>query len=137
MRSGRILSLTVFFATALTPCVAKIRSHHRSTSSKQVKAAAKHTGQRSIDDERATQIQQALVHSGYMTESSGHWDAATESAMQKFQADNGWQTKLMPDSRAIIKLGLGPSQVSSVPSVNNVSTAQTIADSSTENLSQR
>jgi hypothetical protein len=30
--------------------------------------------------------------------------------MQKFQSDNGWQTKLMPDSRAIIKLGLGPSQ---------------------------
>ncbi len=28
--------------------------------------------------------------------------------MQKFQSDNGWQTKLMPDSRAIIKLGLGP-----------------------------
>jgi len=28
--------------------------------------------------------------------------------MQKFQADQGWQTKLMPDSRAIKKLGLGP-----------------------------
>jgi hypothetical protein len=30
--------------------------------------------------------------------------------MQKFQEDNGWQTKLIPDSRAIIKLGLGPAQ---------------------------
>ncbi len=30
------------------------------------------------------------------------------AAMQKLQADNGWQTKLVPDSRAIIKLGLGP-----------------------------
>jgi hypothetical protein len=28
--------------------------------------------------------------------------------MQKYQADNGWQTKLMPDSRALLKLGLGP-----------------------------
>jgi hypothetical protein len=28
--------------------------------------------------------------------------------MQKFQADHGWQTKLTPDSRALIKLGLGP-----------------------------
>jgi hypothetical protein len=28
--------------------------------------------------------------------------------MEKFQADNGWQTKKVPDSRAIIKLGLGP-----------------------------
>jgi hypothetical protein len=29
--------------------------------------------------------------------------------MEKLQADNGWQTKLVPDSRAIIKLGLGSS----------------------------
>ena len=28
--------------------------------------------------------------------------------MQKYQADHGWQTKLMPDSRALKKLGLGP-----------------------------
>jgi hypothetical protein len=34
--------------------------------------------------------------------------------MQKFQSDNGWQTKLVPDSRAIIKLGLGPSQDSNL-----------------------
>ncbi len=27
--------------------------------------------------------------------------------MQKYQADQGWQTKLMPDSRALKKLGLG------------------------------
>lgn len=72
-------------------------------------SSAKHTsGQHSIDDARAAQIQTALVHSGYMTEPSGHWDTATETAMRKFQSDNGWQTKLMPDSRAIIKLGLGP-----------------------------
>jgi hypothetical protein len=58
--------------------------------------------------------------------------------MQKFQADNGWQTKLMPDSRAIIKLGLGPSQASSVPTAKTVSASQTVADTSAEvNLSQR
>jgi len=34
--------------------------------------------------------------------------------MQKFQEDNGWQTKLIPDSRAIIKLGLGPAQDSAL-----------------------
>jgi peptidoglycan hydrolase-like protein with peptidoglycan-binding domain len=52
-----------------------------------------------------------LIKSGYLTgEASGHWDAGTEAAMQKFQSDNGWQTKLIPDSRAIIKLGLGPTQ---------------------------
>ena len=62
-----------------------------------------------MDDERAAQIQSALIHAGYMTgDASGHWDSGTEAAMQKFQSDNGWQTKLIPDSRAIIKLGLGP-----------------------------
>ncbi len=70
--------------------------------------SVKTVGQRSIDDSRASQIQAALVKSGYLTVPSGHWDSDTSAAMQKFQADNGWQTKLVPDSRAIIKLGLGP-----------------------------
>jgi len=82
--------------------------------SKRKPTAKRVSGQRSIDDSRATEIQDALVRSGYMTEPTGHWDSATQSAMQKFQSDNGWQTKLMPDSRAIIKLGLGPSQTTSI-----------------------
>ncbi|WP_420239567.1 peptidoglycan-binding domain-containing protein [Telmatobacter bradus] len=66
-------------------------------------------GQQGIDPERATQIQQALIREHYLTgEASGHWDSDTAAAMQKFQADQGWQTKLMPDSRALKKLGLGP-----------------------------
>jgi len=78
---------------------------------KRSKSATKPTRQRGIDDARATQIQTSLIKSGYLTgEASGHWDAGTEAAMQKFQSDNGWQTKLIPDSRAIIKLGLGPAQ---------------------------
>lgn len=28
--------------------------------------------------------------------------------MQRYQADQGWQSKTIPDSRALIKLGLGP-----------------------------
>ena len=32
----------------------------------------------------------------------------TKSAMEHFQAANGWQNKTVPDSRALIKLGLGP-----------------------------
>ena len=59
--------------------------------------------------ERATEIQTALIKKGYLTgEPSGTWDAQTVSAMQKLQADNGWQSKVTPDSRALIKLGLGP-----------------------------
>jgi peptidoglycan hydrolase-like protein with peptidoglycan-binding domain len=55
------------------------------------------------------EIQQALIREHYMTgEPNGDWDATTQAAMQKFQADNGWQTRLMPDSRALKKLGLGP-----------------------------
>jgi hypothetical protein len=65
--------------------------------------------QRAMDDDRATQIQTALIKSGYLSGApSGHWDATSEAAMEKLQADNGWQTKLVPDSRALIKLGLGP-----------------------------
>jgi peptidoglycan hydrolase-like protein with peptidoglycan-binding domain len=83
-------------------------SHTKSRSSKP--APKRTSGQRSIDDSRATEIQTALIHSGYLSgQASGHWDSQTEAAMQKFQSDNGWQTKLIPDSRAIIKLGLGPS----------------------------
>ena len=60
-------------------------------------------GQRAIAPERATQIQTALIHQNYLTGSpSGQWDSQTEAAMQKYQADHGWQTKLTPDSRALI-----------------------------------
>jgi hypothetical protein len=67
-------------------------------------------GQQSIQPDRAMEIQQALVREHYLTsdEASGQWDATTQAAMQKYQADQGWQTKLMPDSRALKKLGLGP-----------------------------
>ncbi|HEX4581109.1 MAG TPA: peptidoglycan-binding domain-containing protein [Acidobacteriaceae bacterium] len=70
-------------------------------------------GQRGIAPERATQIQSALIREKYLTGSpSGQWDSETEAAMLKFQADHGWQTKLTPDSRALIALGLGPSTAS-------------------------
>ena len=66
-------------------------------------------GQQAIAPERVTQIQQALISAHYLTgEADGSWDSHTVAAMQKFQADNNWQTKLMPDSRALMKLGLGP-----------------------------
>ena len=66
-------------------------------------------GQQAIEPERVTQIQQALIREHYLnTPADGKWDATTVAAMQKYQADHGWQTKLMPDSRALLKLGLGP-----------------------------
>ncbi len=62
-----------------------------------------------MSTERATEIQSALIQRGYLTgEPTGTWDSSSIAAMQKLQGDNGWQTKLVPDSRALIKLGLGP-----------------------------
>ena len=115
MRFGRpLLSSVLLLATAL-PCSAFTHARRGPTSPKlfhkRSKSATKLAAQRGIDDTRATQIQTSLIKSGYLSgEASGHWDAGTQAAMQKFQSDNGWQTKLIPDSRAIIKLGLGPAQ---------------------------
>jgi hypothetical protein len=65
-------------------------------------------GQQAIQSSRVTEIQEALIRQHYMTgEATGEWDATTQAAMQKYQSDQGWQTKLMPDSRALKKLGLG------------------------------
>ena len=66
-------------------------------------------GQQAIEPSRVTEIQQALIREHYLSgEANGQWDAATKAAMEKYQADQGWQTKLTPDSRALKKLGLGP-----------------------------
>lgn len=66
-------------------------------------------GQQKIDPQRAHDIQEALIRSHYMSGSpTGKWDDTSQKAMEKFQADNGWQHKTIPDSRALIKLGLGP-----------------------------
>ena len=69
------------------------------------------TGQRVMDSSRAMEIQQALIQAHYLSGSpTGQWDADTQAAMLKYQTDNGWQSKITPDSRALIKLGLGPKQ---------------------------
>ncbi len=67
-------------------------------------------GQQAITSDRTREIQQALIREHYLQgEPTGEWDSRTKAALAKFQHDNGWQTKLVPDSRALIKLGLGPS----------------------------
>jgi peptidoglycan hydrolase-like protein with peptidoglycan-binding domain len=115
MKFGKAFLSSALLLSASLPCLASTHARRGPTSpkmfNKRSKSAPKPTAQRGIDDTRATQIQTSLIKSGYLTgEASGHWDAGTEAAMQKFQSDNGWQTKLIPDSRAIIKLGLGPAQ---------------------------
>ena len=113
MRSGSLFCGLILVSAAL-PSFAYSHSRRGPTSqhsfSKHAnKPVARPTGQRTIDDSRATQIQTALTTAGYMQgEPTGHWDTSTQAAMQRYQSDHGWQTKLIPDSRAIIKLGLGP-----------------------------
>jgi hypothetical protein len=80
--------------------------HHRRRSRR---GAWKRRGQQAILPDRAREIQEALIRENYLTgEPSGKWDARTRDAMTRYQADNGWQSKVTPDSRALIKLGLGP-----------------------------
>jgi len=68
-------------------------------------------GQQKIDSDRAETIQEALIREHYLSgEPTGTWNQASEDAMRRYQADNGWQSKTVPDSRALIKLGLGPSK---------------------------
>ena len=79
----------------------------RSSRKKSVRAR----GQQKIDSERAQAIQEALIREHYLSgEATGTWNQASEEAMRRYQADQGWQSKTVPDSRALIKLGLGPSK---------------------------
>lgn len=93
-------------------------SHHSAThktsaksskhSSKQSVTAHSH-GQRTIGEERTREIQSALIREHYLNgDATGVWDAQSKDAMTRYQQANGWQTKVTPDSRALIKLGLGP-----------------------------
>ncbi len=91
----------------------KSASTHTTSSGKHSshKKSAKTRGQQKIDSERAQAIQEALIREHYLTgEASGTWNQASEEAMRRYQADHGWQSKTVPDSRALIKLGLGPSK---------------------------
>ena len=100
-----------------THATAKHTTTHKSTAqttakskSARGKKVSKKRGQQAIDSERARQIQTALIREHYMQGNpSGTWDSATQAAMQRYQADQGWQSKTTPDARALIKLGLGPS----------------------------
>jgi hypothetical protein len=79
-------------------------------SSSRKKKTARTRGQQKIDSERAQSIQEALIREHYLNgEATGTWNQASEDAMRRYQSDHGWQSKTVPDARALIKLGLGPS----------------------------
>lgn len=118
-RTVLVLISFALWLCSLPGAQGRTSAHRTSAVSKSAKASkkAKRTrshrvrGQKKIDGDRTRQIQQALADAHYLPgPPSGKWDAATEDALRRFQADQGWQTKVVPDSRALIKLGLGPSQ---------------------------
>ena len=111
--------------TAATPVTKKTSTHssanssangsaihnssvHQSRSAHRKKSSRKR-GQQAIDSSRTREIQAALIREHYLEgQPSGTWDSASQSAMKRYQADHGWQSKTTPDSRALIQLGLGP-----------------------------
>lgn len=87
----------------------KTSKHHSRSRRHGKKTSWKRHGQQQIAPDRTREIQTALIREHYLTgEPSGEWDTRTQAAMVKYQSDNGWQSKVTPDSRALIKLGLGP-----------------------------
>jgi peptidoglycan hydrolase-like protein with peptidoglycan-binding domain len=122
------MSVVLFGVLAALPAFATTTHHHTAGSKhlthhghkKAASASHRMHGQQSIDSARVTEIQQALIREHYLSgEATGAWDAGTKAAMQKYQADQGWQTKLMPDSRALKKLGLGPDYSNAINAKNS------------------
>jgi peptidoglycan hydrolase-like protein with peptidoglycan-binding domain len=98
-------------STAQHATVKKASSSHKSKGKvrKTRSRAWKRHGQQGMDSQRVRQIQTALIRERYLNgEPTGVWDQRSKQAMTRYQADNGWQAKVTPDSRALIKLGLGP-----------------------------
>ena len=84
-------------------------THKATRKGKRARKASWRRGQQKIDPKRAREIQEALIREHYMQgNASGIWDQTSQKAMVRYQAENGWQTKTVPDARALIKLGLGP-----------------------------
>lgn len=100
--------------SASAPATAVAVTPHKTAPAKRRKSTRsvpRSRGQQKIDAKRTEEIQQALIREHYMNgEASGVWNDETEQALRRYQTDNKWQTKTVPDARALIKLGLGPDQ---------------------------
>jgi peptidoglycan hydrolase-like protein with peptidoglycan-binding domain len=127
-------ALLLLSSLAITPAFgsrthrAPTSGHSRVTSSKKGRKVARIHGQRTIDSNRAVEIQKALIQKNYLKGApTGQWDSQTQVAMQKYQSDHGWQTKLMPDSRALISLGLGPNHAAD-PAIAHTAAPASVPD---------
>lgn len=135
LRTCQVLLLGTFLLAS--PAFATTHTHKPATSSHHRHRRHTHVvkGQRQIEPDRAREIQEALIREHYLpSPASGQWDSTTEAAMQKYQADHGWQTKLTPDSRALIKLGLGPKPDGIQPAVAPVAASAAAQPDSSANV---
>jgi len=99
--------LGLLMATGMAYAKTPSKSKRHATTAKSGKVRKR--GQRAMDPSRVREIQAALIREKFLEgQPNGIWDQRSKDAMQKFQGANGWQTKMVPDSRALIKLGLGP-----------------------------
>src|ERR1017187_5354382 len=79
------------------------KTYTASTGKRTSRRKSKRTrGQQKIDSERAQAIQEALIREHYLSgEATGTWNQASEEAMRRYQADQGWPSKdhlLNPES---------------------------------------
>jgi hypothetical protein len=126
---------------------ASTAAQSKSKRSRKSAASRRLRGQQKIDRQRALEIQEALIREHYLTgKPTGVWNDATQQAMQRYQADNNWQSKSTPDARALIKLGLGPdhqhllnpeSAMTSQPQTTQGTSASTPANPSDSTKQQR
>lgn len=114
LNCSRLFICLFAFVLAAAPSFATTK-HKKKTPGKSHAAPVKRAGawkahgQHEIEGDRAREIQEALIRENYLSGSAtGVWDGQTKAAMAKYQADHGWQSKRIPDARALIKLGLGP-----------------------------
>jgi hypothetical protein len=106
---NRLLSLflCLLILTGITYAKTPAKSKKHATAAKSSKVRKR--GQKAMAPARVREIQAALIREKFLDgRPNGVWDQRSKDAMQKFQGANGWQTKMVPDSRALIKLGLGP-----------------------------
>jgi hypothetical protein len=111
--AATMLSCALIPASAQSTSDTTTPKPHKTTAkrSSHKKKSTRTRGQQKIDSERARSIQEALIREHYLTgEATGTWNQSSEDAMRRYQADHGWQSKTVPDSRALISLGLGPSK---------------------------
>lgn len=116
---------------------AKSTSSHKGKKSRAPKKGAwKRHGQQAIDSDRTREIQEALIREHYLSgQPTGRFDESTKQALVRLQGDQGWQTKVVPDSRALIKLGLGPKHDNdlNVTSLNAVAPGKSVEGAGTPN----